>query len=149
MAIKIIRLLAIVGIFVISALVNTQTTTVSQQIPAPMQPANQTKPQGSQSLFWMKVKEFNFDIQAMRAANNIDSQKLIKDIEEIVSTAKASSMNIPPQVPTQMKDLENIVQLMTDSGKSFPHQILTIIAGVKEEIVQEINLSRSKNATNA
>lgn len=79
----------------------------------------------------------------MRNASSIDTQKLIADIKAIVTAAQANAVNLPARVQTQIQDLENLMQKITTAGKANNHQILIIIQGFKEQILQEINLARA------
>lgn len=85
-----------------------------------------------------KNKQFQHDLHDMRTSGNFSSSQLIADIQAIVKTAQESKVDVPPQVQTQIKDLQNIVA----AGKPNINQLIAMFAGVKEEIMQEIVIAR-------
>lgn len=111
----------------------------STRAPVTISPANQ-------NMINMKVQEFNSDIQAMRANNTIDNQKLITDIQGIAAAARSSGLVIPTRVQNLVQDLINRLQQLETNGRSNVNQVLMMILGAKEEVMKEINISKANLA---
>lgn len=131
MSAKTVSVIAVIGMLCVAMVKSQATTPAAGASKGPPHPV------------WSKVKQFNSDIQAMRTSGTVDSAKLIADLNAIVAAAKDRAVNFTPQIQTKIQELQTSVQQMTTAGNANAQQILTMIAEVKNQVVQEIKAARA------